>query len=91
MIAETMTLCTLYYVLAIVVAAGIFAVAAFVIWCCRHSRELPPLVDEHDPGYEVTKKTPAPHVTEATYSAGDHVVAVKWVNCGEIPSKPKED
>ena len=65
MIAETMSLCTLYYVLAIVVAAGIFAVSAFFIWCCRHTRELPPLVDEHDPGYKVTKERYDVHVNAA--------------------------
>ena len=62
---NTMTLCTLYYVLAIVVAAGIFSVVAFFIWCCRHTRELPPLIDEHDPGYEVTKEDSHARVDEA--------------------------
>ena len=63
---NTMTLCTLYYVLALVVAIGIFAVAAFILWCCRHSRELPPLVDEHDPGYGTTKEDSHVHADETT-------------------------
>ena len=51
---NTVIICAVYYVLGIITV--IAAAGAFIAWCYFTKEELPPIIDEHDPGYDVTEE-----------------------------------
>lgn len=51
---NTFIICAMYYVLGIITVIAL--AVGFGAWCYITRDKLPPIIDEHDPGYDVTKE-----------------------------------